>query len=179
MTGVAMWFTSIQVSPRTIGDAGRRIPLALGHRMDVFLRSSGLGLRVSEIQGSAERPRPDALAGAFTRWPPGSACSGSTGSCRSREPGLAGPVTHNVWTGFFNASFWPSLLYRTVAAMAIAALAACVVINVASSLEQQARHELIGHATRFLVPLVVMPLVGVWFLTSMLPTIVRGCWGQT
>ena len=82
-----------------------------------------------------------------------------------------GPVgrTHNVWTGFFNASFWPSLMFRTVAAMAIAALASCVVINVASSLEQQARHELIGHATRFLVPLVVMPLVGVWFLTSIAP----------
>ncbi len=79
------------------------------------------------------------------------------------------PVAHNVWSGFFNPSFWPSLMYRTVAAMAIAALASCVVINVASSLEQQARHELIGHATRFLVPLVLMPLIGTWFLTSTAP----------
>ena len=76
-------------------------------------------------------------------------------------------VTHYVWSGFFNASFWPSLLYRTVAAMAIAALAACVVINVASPVEREARRELIGHASVFLAPMVLMPFLGAWFLASM------------
>ena len=76
-------------------------------------------------------------------------------------------MTHNVWSGFFNPSFWPSLLYRTVAAMAIAALAACVVINVASALEREARRELIGHASVFLAPMVLMPFLGGWFLASM------------
>jgi cytochrome bd-type quinol oxidase subunit 1 len=46
-------------------------------------------------------------------------------------------VTHGIWGGFFNPSFWPSLLYRTVAALAIAALAAAVVINLSPSLDRQ------------------------------------------
>ena len=31
-------------------------------------------------------------------------------------------ATRNVWDGFFNPSFWPSLLFRTVVAMTLAAL---------------------------------------------------------
>src|SRR5207253_627843 len=77
--------------------------------------------------------------------------------------------THSVWSGFFNASFWPSLLYRTVAAMAIAALAACLVIDVSGPPEREARRELIGQASRFLVPMVLMPFLGAWFLASMPP----------
>ena len=51
-------------------------------------------------------------------------------------------LTHNIWSGFFNPSFWPLLLYRTIAAMAIAALAAFVVINVASPLDRRGPCEL-------------------------------------
>jgi cytochrome d ubiquinol oxidase subunit I len=75
--------------------------------------------------------------------------------------------THNVWSGFFNPSFWPSLLYRTVAAMAIATLAACVVINIAGQFEREAKRELIGRASLFLAPMVLMPFLGIWFLASM------------
>ena len=76
-------------------------------------------------------------------------------------------LTHDVWSGFFNPSFWPSLLYRTVAAMAIAALAAWVVINIAEPAEREARHELIGHASVFLAPMILMPFLVTWFLASM------------
>ena len=45
--------------------------------------------------------------------------------------------------------------------MAIAALAACVVINLAEPREREARRELIGHASVFLAPMVLMPFLGV------------------
>ena len=51
--------------------------------------------------------------------------------------------------------------------MAIAALAACVVINISGPLEREARRELIGHASVFLAPMVLMPFLGIWFLASM------------
>jgi mono/diheme cytochrome c family protein len=59
------------------------------------------------------------------------------------------------------------LLYRTVAAMAIAALAACVVIDISGPPEREARSELIGQASLLLVPMVLMPFLGGWFLASM------------
>ena len=77
--------------------------------------------------------------------------------------------THSIWASFFNASFWPSLLYRTVAAMSIAALAACVVIDISGPDDREARRELIGHASLFLAPMVLMPFLGGWFLASMPP----------
>jgi cytochrome d ubiquinol oxidase subunit I len=78
-------------------------------------------------------------------------------------------LTHDVWSGFVNPSYWPSIFYRTVAAMAIAATAACVVINIAGPAEREARRELIGHVSVFLVPMVLMPFLGIWFLASMPP----------
>ncbi len=53
--------------------------------------------------------------------------------------------------------------------MAIAAVAACVVINFAGPPEREARRELIGHVSLFLAPMVLMPFLVVWFLASMPP----------
>jgi cytochrome bd ubiquinol oxidase subunit I len=78
-------------------------------------------------------------------------------------------LAHDVWSGFFSSSFWPSFFYRTVASMAIAAAAACVLINLAGPPEREARRELIGHVSLFLAPMVLMPILGAWFLASMPP----------
>jgi mono/diheme cytochrome c family protein len=50
--------------------------------------------------------------------------------------------------------------------MTIAALAACVVINLVPSLDRQERTELINRASHFLAPMVVMPLLGVWYFAE-------------
>jgi cytochrome d ubiquinol oxidase subunit I len=71
--------------------------------------------------------------------------------------------THNIWLGFFNPSFWPSLLFRTIACMATAALAAAVVINT-MKISRQRRHDLLHITARFLAPMVAMPLLAVWYL---------------
>jgi hypothetical protein len=67
-----------------------------------------------------------------------------------------------VWHGFFNASFWPSLLYRTCVAMALAALSACVVINT-MELDRERRAALIRRASRFATPIAAMPLLAGWY----------------
>ena len=68
-----------------------------------------------------------------------------------------------VWAGFFNPSFWPSLMFRTVVAMALAALAACLVINTLD-LRSERRAALIRRAARFAAPMAAMPLLALWFV---------------
>jgi hypothetical protein len=70
----------------------------------------------------------------------------------------------SVAAGFFNPSFWPSLFYRTLASMAIAALVACIVINTFHNLDRQAKRSLINRTAHFMVPMLLMPIFGIWFL---------------
>jgi hypothetical protein len=48
--------------------------------------------------------------------------------------------------------------------MAVAAMAACAVINLNGLWEQEARRELIGHVSLFLAPMVLLPFLMIWFL---------------
>jgi hypothetical protein len=168
LTGVAMWFTAIQVSPRTIGVLVDEFHWIWATEWTFFL--------VEVVSGYAFLRYKDRLSGAARMtllaiystaawfslfWINGILSFQLT-------PG-SWVETHSVWAGFFNASFWPSLVYRTVAAMAIAALAACVVINVLGPPEREARRELISQTALFLVPMLLMPLLGAWFLASMAP----------
>jgi cytochrome d ubiquinol oxidase subunit I len=69
----------------------------------------------------------------------------------------------DVWAGFFNPSFWPSLLYRVAVSSTLAGLAAIAVINT-MPIERAARHALIARAARFLVPMAAMPVLGLWYV---------------
>ena len=166
LTGVAMWFTSIQVSPRTIGVMVDEFHWLWATEWTFFC--------VEVVSGYAFLRYKDRLSGrgrmlllifySVAAW---FSLFWINGILSFQLTPGRWVVTHNVWSGFFNPSFWPSLLYRTVAAMAIAALAACVVINVAGPHDREARRELIGHASLFLAPMVLMPFLGLWFLASM------------
>jgi mono/diheme cytochrome c family protein len=68
----------------------------------------------------------------------------------------------SVWAGFFNPSFWPSLVFRTAVAMVLAALVACVVIN-RLDLDRERRASLIRRASRFCLPMAAMPLLALWY----------------
>ncbi len=160
LTGVAIWFTTIQVGARTIGlmidefhwlwatewvcfsvevVAGYTF-YKIGHRLDAKTR-----LRLLALYAVASWLSLFFINGILSwQLTPGS------------EPG-------SVWHGFFNASFWPSLLYRTCVSMALAALAACVVINT-MKIDRDARAALIKRASRFAAPIAVMPLLAGWFL---------------
>jgi len=168
VTGVAMWFTSIQVSPRTIGVMVDEFHWIWATEWTFFCLEVVSGytfLRYKDVLSDRGRML---VLGAYTTaawfslfWINGILSWQLT-------PG-SWTETHSVFSGFFNPSFWPSLLYRTLAAVTIASLSACVVINVAGPPEREDRRELIGYASRFLTPMLLMPILGIWFLASMPP----------
>jgi mono/diheme cytochrome c family protein len=164
MTGVAIWLTSIQVGARTIGlmiDEFHwiwatewlcfAIEVAAGY---AFLR---YGARMSDRARLRLLILYTAAAWLSLFWINGILSWQLT-------PGrwLA---THDVWAGFFNPTFWPSLIFRTLVAMTLAALAACVIINT-FDVDRATRRRLIHRAAHFLAPMALMPLVALWFLAA-------------
>ncbi len=165
MTGVAMWFTTIQVGARTIGLmvdefhwlwATEWCCFALevvagytfyryGSRMDDRSRLLVLGLY--------------SLAAFFSLfWINGILAWQLT-------PG-AWLESRDLWAGFFNPSFWPSLGYRTAVASTLAALVAAALID-GLELPRLERRALLAHASRLLLPMLAMPLFGLWYLAVM------------
>jgi len=98
---------------------------------------------------------------------------------------------HDLWSGFFNPSFLPSLLYRTVVAMTLAALVACLVIaalpaehliegggggnggNGGDAAVRERRRAVVRTVSTFLAPMAAMPLLAAWYL-SVIPADSRG-----
>ena len=166
LTGVGMWLTAIQVSPQTIGLMVREFHWIWAVEWTFFALEIAAGYtyyRYAERLDDRARLRLlvlYSLAGWFSLfWVNGILSWQLT-------PG-AWLDSRQVWDGFFNPSFWPSLLYRTVAAMAIAALVAAIVINAMDGASRAERAELLAKAARFLWPMVSMPLLGAWYLASM------------
>ncbi|MDD2710540.1 MAG: cytochrome ubiquinol oxidase subunit I [Verrucomicrobiae bacterium] len=165
VTGVAMWFTCIQISPRTIGLMVDEFHWIWATEWTFFATEIFTGYlfyRYGPRLPNQERMILLALY-AFAAW-----CSlfWINGILSWQLTPDGWPLTRKVWDGFFNPSFWPSLLFRTVASMSIAALAACVVINAIRDLDQTARASLINHASLFLAPLILAPFLGWWYLLS-------------
>jgi cytochrome bd-type quinol oxidase subunit 1 len=159
LTGVAMWFTTIQVGARTIGlmvDQFHWLWAAEWVCFSVEVCAGYAFLRVGKQLGDRARLRLlllyAAAAWASLFWIDGILSWQLT-------PGSGA----GVWAGFFNPSFWPSLLYRTCVAMALAALAACVVVNTLE-MERARRAALIRRAARFAAPIAVMPVLALWYL---------------
>src|SRR5204863_7546293 len=68
--------------------------------------------------------------------------------------------SHSVWSGFFNPTSWPSLVFRTVTALAEAGLFACVVINFVPLWTREQKAVMLHEAFKFLAPMALMPLLG-------------------
>ncbi len=75
--------------------------------------------------------------------------------------------SRDVFDGFFNPSFWPSLFFRTVVCLTLASLAGCVVVNIIPDLDRDTRTGLINRAAHLMLPMLLMPLLGAWFLWAM------------
>ena len=74
--------------------------------------------------------------------------------------------TRSIWDGFFNPSFWPSLVYRSLVSWTLAALAAILVVHLAARSTAEDRRALQKKIAPFFAPMAVMPLVGLWFLAE-------------
>jgi cytochrome bd ubiquinol oxidase subunit I len=167
LTGVGMWFTSIQISPRTIG--------LMVHEFHWLWATEWTFFCLEVVSGYTffrYGPRlPDALrmrllatytiAAWFSLFWINGILSWQLTPGNWIETG-------QVWDGFFNPSFWPSLFFRTIVCMVIAALAACVVINT-MPLPSEIRRLLIFRASHFLLPMVLMPVLGIWFVAVLPP----------
>ena len=165
LTGVGMWFTSVQVSPRTIGLMIDTFHWLWATEWTFFCLEVVAGYAFYKY---AHRLNDRARLGllllyTFAAWMSLFWINGIISW--QLTPGDWTP-TSGVWAGFFNPSFWPSLFFRTVACMTIAALVAMAVVNT-MKLSREDKTALINRAAHFLVPMVTMPLLGVWFLAVM------------
>ncbi len=163
LTGVAMWFTTIQISPRTIGVMVDEFHWLWATEWTFFCLEVVAGYAFYRCGRSLpDRARMTLLvlysvAAWFSLfWINGILSWQLT-------PG-GWTESRNLWAGFFNPSFWPSLIFRTIVAMTIASLVACVVINTMKDIDRDARQRLQNQAAYLLAPMVLMPILGGWYL---------------
>lgn len=162
LTGVAMWLTTIQVGPRTIGlmvDEFHWIWAIEWCCFAVEIVAGYLFLRYGERLPDGVRLR---LLATYALASFGSLFWINGILSWQLTPG-AWLASGDVWAGFFNPSFWPSLLYRVAVSSTLGALAAIAVINT-MDLDRAARHALLARAARLLVPMAAMPALGLWYV---------------
>lgn len=177
VTGVAMWLTTIQVGARTIGMMVDEfhwlwatewvcfcVEVAAGY---TFVR---YGKRLSDRARLATLVTYAVASWLSLFWINGILSWQLTPGDWLRD--------RDLWSGFFNPSFLPSLLYRTVVAMTLAALVACLVIaalpagHLMSQGEERSdeavrrrRRAMVRTVSIFLAPMAAMPLFAAWYVS--------------
>ena len=167
VTGVAMWLTAIVVSPRTIGAMVDQFHWIWAVEWTFFALEVVAGYtfyKIGDRLSDRDRLRVlglYSLAAWFSLfWINGILSWQLT------------PGGEGLWAGFFNPSFFPSLLYRTIASITLATLTALAVIN-RLELGRDERAELIRRAAMLLAPMALMPLIAGWYL-AVIPADSRG-----
>lgn len=166
VTGVGMWLTTIQISPRTIGLMVDEFHWVWATEWTFFCVEVVAGYAFYRYgKYLADRVRL-ALLGIYSvsAW---FSLFWINGILSWQLTPGGWPETRSVWSGFFNASFWPSLVFRTVVSLTIAGLIGCVVINAMRNLSREGRTLLINRAAHMLAPMALMPVLGAWYLWSM------------
>lgn len=163
VTGVAMWFTSIQISPVTIGLMIDKFHWLWATEWCFFCLEVGAGYAFYRYgRHLNDKSRMTLLVFyAFAAWMSLFWINGILSF--QLTPGHW-TETGKIWQGFFNPTFFPTLLFRTVTCLVIAGLSATVVINAMPGLEREDRRRLILRAAHFIVAIVLMPIFGLWFL---------------
>ena len=166
LSGVGIWLTTIQVSPRTIGLMVEEFHWIWATEWLFFSLEVIAGYafyRYGERLSHKRRMQLLALyaisAAASLFWINGILSWQLT-------PG-DWPETGSLWAGFFNPSFWPSLFFRLMVCATLAALVACTVTHLMPETKREDRVVLQHEAGWLLVPMAVMPFVGLWFLATL------------
>lgn len=172
LTGVGIWFTAIQISPSTIGAMVHDFHWLWATEWTFFCLEITAGylfyryhLRLGDRTSLMLL-----LVYASAAWASLFIINGILSWQLTPGDWLE---TKRVADGFFNPSFWPSLLFRTVVSTTLASLVACVVVNTMSDLDREAQRTLINRAAQLLIPMLLMPGLGLWFL-SVMPSDSRG-----
>lgn len=168
LTGVGIWFTAIQVSAATIGAMVHNFHWLWATEWTFFCVEIVAGYMFYRYHAKLEDRTSMALLAiyAIAAWASLFIINGIISWQLTPGRWLE---TNSVADGFFNPSFWPSLLFRTVVSTTLAALVACVVVNTMSEMDREARRSLINRAAHLLLPMVLMPALGVWYLAAMPP----------
>jgi cytochrome bd-type quinol oxidase subunit 1 len=166
VTGVAMWFTSIQISPRTIATMVHEFHWVWATEWTFFcleVVSGYLFYRYGPALPDTARLRLLVIY-SVAAWMSLFWINGIL-SWQLTPGGWL--ESHDVWAGFFNPGFLPSLIFRTISSAAIAALAACVLINAVPGFTREEQQRLVAICARPLVFMLAMPMVGAWYLGTM------------
>ena len=75
-------------------------------------------------------------------------------------------ATHGFWDGFFNPTYWPSLVLRTISSLSLAGIFVAIVANAARAYSREQARHIINHAAWFLAPLMLMIPAAVWFFAE-------------
>lgn len=166
LTGVGIWLTAIQVSPPTIGLLVGEFHWIWAAEWCFFALEIVAGYAFYRHGPHlADRPR-RALLALYTlaAWMSLALINGI----------LSWQLTPGRWLqsralseGFFNPSFWPSLLYRTISSVAVAALVAMVVVRARAGFDDRTRRSLVRHLAFLLAPMALMAPLGAWYLAAM------------
>lgn len=162
LTGVAMWFTTIQVGARTIGLMLDEFHWLWATEWVWFAIEISAGYAFYRFGPRLDdRARLKLLAlYSIAAWMSLFWINGILSWQLTPGGWLEG---RGMWAGFFNPSFWPSLLFRTCVAATLAALVACIVINT-MDLDRARKAALIRKASLFAAPIALMPLLALWFM---------------
>lgn len=168
MTGVAIWFTTIQISPRTIGVMIQEYHWLWATEWTFFCLEVVAGYTFYRYSKQLDDRSRFVLLGLYSLaawfslfWINGILSWQLTPGGWTND--------RSVWSGFFNPSFWPSLFFRTITSLTIASLAACLVITTMSDFDREERRKLQNNAAWLLAPMALMPILGVWFLAVIPP----------
>ncbi|MEZ4360535.1 MAG: cytochrome ubiquinol oxidase subunit I [Kofleriaceae bacterium] len=193
VTGVAMWLTTIQVGARTIGLMVDEFHWLWATEWLCFCIEVAAGYTFVRVGARLpDRLRLRLLVTyAVASWLSLFWINGILSWQLTPGAWLQG---HGLWDGFFNPTFLPSLIFRTIVAMTLAALVGCLVIATlpAARLRGESadaparagapgdaaddasrRRALVGAVSSFLAPMAAMPLAALWFLRE-LPEDSRG-----
>ncbi|MCA9115654.1 MAG: cytochrome c [Planctomycetaceae bacterium] len=166
LTGVGIWFTAIQVSAPTIGEMVLRFHWLWATEWAFFCLEIVAGYSFYRYHRQLSDHARLTLLGlyAFAAWMSLFWINGILAWQLTPGEWL---VTQALADGFLNPSFWPSLLFRTVVCLTLAGLVACIVVNSMSDLDRDAQRSLINRAAQLMIPMVLMPFLGAWYLASM------------
>ena len=162
LTGVSMWFTTIQVGPRTIGLMVDQFHWLWATEWTFFCLEVAAGYAFYRYGTRlTDRTRFSLLATySFAAWMSLFWINGILSWQLTPAGWLS---THDVWQGMFNPSFWPSLIFRTISSLSEAGLFACLIINFVPHWTREQKASMFNQAFRFLVPMTLMPVVGAWY----------------
>lgn len=166
LTGVGIWFTSIQVSAPTIGEMVFQFHWIWATEWTFFCLEvvAGYCFYRYHDQLSDRVCLTLLILYAFAAWMSLFWINGILSWQLTPGRWL---TSHSIIDGFLNPGFWPSLLFRTIVCMTLSALIGCVVVNVIPNLSREQRQELINKAAHLMIPMLAMPVLGAWYLFSM------------